>query len=142
MGKLACRYSGATKHLLAPGLVDPGLSGELYARILFIMAKDATVEREAEMEKGANGRAARELLFAQPAKFLDLLWMLFGATLEKLPLSSIPDLKAAFKDRRVNCNHCQHRQADNQSMQPRAISQQTILGSLDSNLSWPSVGIF
>jgi hypothetical protein len=62
-----------TKYLLAPGLIDPGLSGEPFARILFIMAKDATAESEVEGEKDGNG-AARGSASKAPRPPLNAIW--------------------------------------------------------------------
>lgn len=88
-----------TDDLLGPGLLDPGLGGELFARILFIMAKDATAE-DADAKNAACNIASGQR-YSAPVKLCDFLTKMFGRLLDNLPST----FTTAFKDARVNFNH-------------------------------------
>jgi hypothetical protein len=95
-GKWPSAIRVLTRELLSPGLLEPGLGGELLARILFIMAKDATAEDSKAKMVSYEGPP-----YSAPIMLCDFLKRLFGDSLDNLP----PNFTMAFQDARVNFNH-------------------------------------
>jgi hypothetical protein len=89
-----------TEQLLAPGLLDAGLGGELYSRMVFIMAKDATAE-DAQAKAKPTRQKQYGLSYAQPAMLWDFILKLFGGLLHNLP----SEFNTAFEGARVNFTH-------------------------------------
>jgi hypothetical protein len=96
-GKWPSAIRVLTRELLSPGLLEPGLGGELLARILFIMAKDMAAEDSTAKMVAYEGPP-----YSAPIMLWDFLKRLFGDSLDNLPSK----FTMAFQDARVNLHHC------------------------------------